>query len=463
MDDRFRKKEFPALIQSGAVYADWTGAALPPLSLVEGHCRALSAMVLGNPHSFHRPSRFALELADEARQRVLSYFKADPSEYDVIFTANASAAILLLQHFMFEGGDLLLTADNHNSVNGLREVARRAGATVRYSPITDDLFISGAALSKNLRSPSMRGRHLFCYPAKSNWSGIRHELVWIEEAQSHGWQVMLDASAYVSNHDLDLSKYHPDFVPVSFYKMFGYPTGVGALIIRKSAYQHLHKKWFAGGAIILVSVLRDFFVPEVPSPALYEDGTVNFQSLPAVAEGLDFLERLASSGFDRSQHAVEIASSLRRTFRTMDPRASSDGNGVVIHSPLGTDVLSFSLVKGGKFVPTWEVEGRLHQANICVRTGCFCNPGCNEKVFGYTTEEFERFYHSTMKSSDMTLDRLAQYTHGKPIGAFRASFGYVNTMEDARRIGEFVAEELGKVSRVERGHREAGDSMEDSP
>lgn len=389
-------------------------------------------------------------MANEARDTILEYFKAASSEYDVIFTANASAAILLLQHFMFEAGELLLLADNHNTVNGLREVARRAGATVRYSPINYELAIDDEALSRNLVRSPPRGRRLFCYPAKSNWSGTIHDLGWIEVAQSRGWQVMLDAASFVANHELDLSKHHPDFVPISFYKMFGYPTGVGALIIRKSAYQHLAKRWFAGGSIILVSVLRDFYAPEIPSPALYEDGTINFQSLSAVCYGLEFLQKLAASGFDRRIHSLKVASALRSSLSTMDPRAALDGNGVVIHSTLGSDIVSFSLVKGGKFVPTWEVEDRFRRAQVCVRTGCFCNPGCNEKVFGYTTEEFEKLYHSSMTSSDLTLERLSQYTNGKPIGAFRASFGYANLEYDAIRIGEFVAEELEKIPRRSR-------------
>jgi len=39
--------------------------------------------------------------------------------------------------------------------------------------------------------------------------------------------VLLDAAAFVPTNPLDLSVVQPDFVVISFYKMFGYPTGVG--------------------------------------------------------------------------------------------------------------------------------------------------------------------------------------------------------------------------------------------
>ena len=56
-----------------------------------------------------------------------------PRVYDVVFTANASGAIrILAEAFPFERNSrLVLTADNHNSVNGLAWPARRARARVR--------------------------------------------------------------------------------------------------------------------------------------------------------------------------------------------------------------------------------------------------------------------------------------------------------------------------------------------
>jgi molybdenum cofactor sulfurtransferase len=41
------------------------------------------------------------------------------------------------------------------------------------------------------------------------------------------WYVLLDAAAFVSTTPLNLDVYNPDFVTLSFYKMFGFPTGLG--------------------------------------------------------------------------------------------------------------------------------------------------------------------------------------------------------------------------------------------
>ena len=74
--------------------------------------------------------------------------------------------------------------------------------------------------------------NLLAFPAQSNFSGVKHPLDLVDRAQRRGWDVLLDAAAFVATNRLDLSAVTPDFVTVSFYKMFGYPTGVGCLLVR---------------------------------------------------------------------------------------------------------------------------------------------------------------------------------------------------------------------------------------
>lgn len=112
-------------------------------------------------------------------------------------------------------------------------------------------------LDRLLDGARPNGHNLFAYPAQSNFSGVQHPLAWIPKARARGWDVLLDAAAYVPTNHLDLSEWHPDFVTVSFYKMFGYPTGVGALIARQEALRKLRRPWFAGGTITVASVQAD--------------------------------------------------------------------------------------------------------------------------------------------------------------------------------------------------------------
>jgi len=455
--DKFRQEQFPRLCD-GTVYADWTGAALPPKMLIEGYCSNLSGELLGNPHSAHSPSMRSMDLIEQSRSSVLSFFNADPAEYDVIFTAGATSAILLLQHFIFESGELLLLQDNHNSVNGLREIARRQGAVVRYSPILgirslhEDLTIDDLKLRQALMCPRSNGNRLFAYPAKSNYAGTHHSLGWVGFAQQHGWKVLRAAAAYVANDCLDLSLVKPDFVPISFYKMFGFPTGVGALLIRRDAYPCLHKRWFSGGSILLVSVAKDFFAHELVGHSRFEDGTVNFAGIPAIRQGLAFLANIrgnpqgdwtkSDGGKARKGRIQQMAWDLICRLKDLSRGPSPVGdNEVVVHSVPGNDIVTFSLKKDGRFVDPRIVEARADNRKIYLRTGCFCNPGVNETVFGYSVEEFASFYSDAPSAEHLTLERFQQqHLGGRPVGAIRASFGYASAPTDVDRIVDFMEE-----------------------
>jgi molybdenum cofactor sulfurtransferase len=114
------------LDQQGHVYLDYTGGGLYAQSQLIAHMTLLSEGVFGNPHSQNPTSLAMTRLVEQARDYVLQYFNASPDEYLVIFTPNATGALRLVgESYPFGQGDnYLLTFDNHNSVNGIREYAR---------------------------------------------------------------------------------------------------------------------------------------------------------------------------------------------------------------------------------------------------------------------------------------------------------------------------------------------------
>jgi molybdenum cofactor sulfurtransferase len=192
--------------------------------------------VFGNPHSLNPTSSAMTELVEEARAAVLDFFNASRDEYVAIFTPNATGALRLVgEAYPFHSGDrFLLTFDNHNSVNGIREFARARGAETTYVlSEPPDLRVDEQLLPRYFTEAGGEHHNLFAYPAQSNFSGVQHPLEWIEQAHAHGWDVLLDAAAYGPTNRLDLSQWHPDFVALSFYKMFGWPSGVGCLLARR--------------------------------------------------------------------------------------------------------------------------------------------------------------------------------------------------------------------------------------
>ncbi len=96
-------------------------------------------------------------------------------------------------------------------------------------------------------------------------------------------------------------------------------------------------------------------------------------------------------------------------------------------------------------INAWEFEKAADLEKIFVRTGCFCNPGANEKTFGYTINVYEKIYNDKILPHQISIEKLAEFSDGKPIGAIRASFGYVNNFEDVSRFSAFTEDFLSKI------------------
>lgn len=103
-----------------------------------------------------------------------------------------------------------------------------------------------------------QGPGLFILTTQSNVTGIRPNLDILRTAKSAGFSTVLDAAALAPTKRLDLAETARgqtiDAVAISFYKMFGYPTGVGALIAHKEFLKTLRRPYFAGGTVDFVQI-----------------------------------------------------------------------------------------------------------------------------------------------------------------------------------------------------------------
>ena len=129
--DGMRARDYARLDAAGHVYLDYTGGALYAESQLDRHRDLLAGAIFGNPHSANLPSLEMTARVEATRAQILEFFRASPQEYEVIFTPNATGALRLVgESYPFgPGGRYLLTFDNHNSVNGIRQFARARGAT----------------------------------------------------------------------------------------------------------------------------------------------------------------------------------------------------------------------------------------------------------------------------------------------------------------------------------------------
>ncbi|MEE9248390.1 MAG: aminotransferase class V-fold PLP-dependent enzyme [Dehalococcoidia bacterium] len=447
--DELRAGEYSRLDEQNQVYLDYTGGGLYADSQIREHMALLRSGVFGNPHSSNPASEATTRLVEQAREYVLEYFNASPDEYVAIFTPNATGAIKLVgESYPFEPDDhYLLTFDNHNSINGIREYARAKGANVTYVPVVPpELRVDAYRLASYL-DQARPGRHnLFAYPAQSNFSGVQHSLEWIAQAQAKGWDVLVDCAAFLPTNRLDLRRLHPDFVPLSFYKIFGYPTGVGCLLARKGALAKLRRPWFAGGTITIASVQAGgHYLAEGEQG--FEDGTINYLNLPAVKIGL---KHIAAIGVEKIHERVACLTDwLLHSLLTLHHGNSAPL--IRVYGPTDMHMRGATVTMNfydphGKLIDHRRIEELANQVNISLRTGCFCNPGAGEVAHGLTKEEMaEGFKNEKRMTFEQFLTVLDGMGH-KSAGAVRVSLGLVTNFADVYRFMQFAQGFLDKTA-----------------
>jgi selenocysteine lyase/cysteine desulfurase len=290
------------------------------------------------------------------------------------------------------------------------------------------------------------GARLFGFPAQSNFSGVQHPLSLAAAAQGLGFHVLLDAAAFVPAYPLSLRACPADFVALSFYKMFGYPTGVGALVARRDALARLRRPWFAGGTVDYASVQLSRHQLRQGAER-FEDGTANFLDIPALESGFAWRDRLGLARV--SAHVQGLTTelltglaSLRHSdgtplVRTYGPDTN---NTAALPQPdrRGGTVAFNVLARNGQVVPFGVVEQRANAAGVLLRGGCFCNPGAAEAAFQLDADRMARCLDTL--DQDFTIPGLQRCAGPDvTIGAVRASVGPPNNRRDIARALDVVA------------------------
>jgi molybdenum cofactor sulfurtransferase len=395
----------------------------------------------GNPHSASASSQLASQRIDNTRLKVLRLFNADPTEYDVVFVANATAGIkLVMEAFanMEEGFWFGYHRDAHTSLIGVREAATNGTRC----------FTSDEEVHSWFEDCHFSGKGLFAYPAQSNMNGRRLSLDWCKDLRKSGRKAysLLDAAALVSTSPLDLSSSSdaPDFTVLSFYKMFGFPD-LGALIIRKSSGDIFkHRKYFGGGTVETVACMEDqwHFRKDGTLHDALEDGTLPVHNIIALDIAIDIHKRLFGGFKEISKHTSFLAQTLYGKLHGL-----KHANGASVcelygeNAPLVGDwnrgpvvALNFRDSKG-RWISNQEVQKLATIKNIHIRNGNLCNPGGVSHALCISTKDLHDNYSAGLRCGSET-DILG----GKPTGVIRVSFGAMSTLSDLEAFIDFVSE-----------------------
>lgn len=389
---------------------------------------------------------------------MLWFFKADPSHFDLIFVANATAAVkLVVDSFQAcnsrAGFWYGYHSDSHTSLVGARELAV-AGSRCFYSDAEVEEWIETDA------EPQLEGRdcgagpssRLFAYPAQSNMNGRRLPLDWpgrlrrSSKFHHDNLYTLLDVAAFAATAQVDLSDSDnaPDFTALSFYKIFGYPD-LGALIVRKEAsHVLLMRSYFGGGTVdMVINGEGKEWVARKQSSVheALEDGTPAFHNIASLESALIVHHKLYGSMEKVSRHTTQVALAMYRQLIALSHsdgtpvcRIYTDANPGYGNSSLQGPTITFNVRDSrGNWIGKSDFERLAILNGLQLRTGGLCNPGGIASCLGIDAKEMRHNYDEGLRCGN-GLDEI----NGKPTGVVRISFGAMSNNKDVKSFMRFL-------------------------
>eukprot|EP00906_Rhabdomonas_costata_P026417 RCo037622 len=491
-----RETEFSRLHE--LIYLDHTGSALYPASYIGEVCDLLQQEVFGNPHTISSCSRKSQANVERARQKVLEFFSTDDDNYDVIFTSSATQALRIVgESFPWDKRSVFgYTFENHTSVLGLRSYAASAGA--RVASLNNHNLVALLSGQENpltchdssldAEGGASDGWSLFAFPAEENFSGRRLPVSMVQHLRKvldSKWKILVDAASWAGHSPLSLAarECQPDYVVVSFYKICGFPTSLGALLCRRptppplphsvplasnhcsvGAGQLLRKRFVGGGSVLHVSAAPSAVASLKELPERFEDGTVDFIGLTCLPIGLRKIQELSMEAIH--DHCIALAQYLAAV---LDGLRHSTGVPAVVlygaHNRITSamaqgPIVTFNVVdSGGRYVGLNRVLDVFSARGIQVRGGMLCNAGACLSEVGIPEPAFEDFIRSSRsvphEAGSSSVRAVPSPTPsasgavevvteegcgtevrigGLPLGAIRVSVGYYNTFEDVDAV-----------------------------
>ncbi|KAL6919937.1 hypothetical protein FSHL1_003915 [Fusarium sambucinum] len=443
-----RETEFPMIKDS--IYLDHAGSTLCSKSLMDSFAREMTTVLYGNPHSASQSSQQSTSRVEDARMNLLTFFGADPAEYDVVFVANATAGVKLVVDAMrtqAQGFQYAYHQACHTSLVGVRE---EAVASISIDNNAVGLWLRGQSPFQDMKNSSPTT--LFAYPAQSHMDGKRYPLSWTKHIQTtpqntgHRILTLLDASSFVATSHLDLSnsQISPDFTVLSLYKVFGFPD-LGALLVKRSSeWVFNNRKYFGGGTVdMVVSGKEKWHAPK--SYSLHErleDGTLPFHNIVALDIAMKVHQKLFGSMDQVSSHTSYLG---QRMLQGLSNMRHANGTPVcVMYTATSGDeeglgngpIISFNLRNShGAWISLAEYEKLANLKNIHIRTGGLCSPGGIASALDLQPWEMKNNF-----SAGFRCGTDNDIMSGKPTGIIRASLGAMSTEADVDNFVAFIDE-----------------------
>lgn len=393
------RRDFPALDQRihgrPLVYFDNAATTQKPRQVIQALVHYYERDNANVHRGIHELSMRATRAFEAARERAAKFINAR-SAGEIIWTRGVTEAVNLVantwgQKFIKAGDVILLTEmEHHSNLVPWQFLARRAGAELRFLPVTGD----DGLLDLSRLDDYLAGRvKLLSLVHISNSLGTINPVVELcARARERGITTLVDAAQSAGHRPLDVREIGCDFLAVSGHKMCG-PTGIGFLYGRGEVLEQL-PPWHGGGEMILTA---DYHKSSYkPAPHRFEAGTPDISGPIGLHAAMDYLDaigrqRIAEHDLQLGAYVCEKLGAIKN-IRIFGPRAGRAG------------LVSFLL----KDIHAHDVSELANQRGVALRGGHHCTQPLMRKLGVESTSRASFYFYNTASEIDRFVEALAE-------------------------------------------------------
>jgi cysteine desulfurase/selenocysteine lyase len=394
------REEFPILQRRvgddvQVVYLDNAATTQTPNRVIDvfgDYYRGYNANVHRGIHHLSQEASIAYE---EAHDRLAEFVGASGGREEMIFTKNTTESMNLVAYAWglneLEPGDevVLTEMEHHASLVTWQQIAKRAGAEVKYIRVDED----GRLDMDHAKELIGEDTQMVSVVHVSNTLGTVNPVEELAElAHDNGSYIFVDGAQAVPTRPVDVEAIDADFYAFSGHKMAG-PTGVGGLYGKKEILEEM-EPFLYGGDMITKVTFEDATWNELPWK--YEAGTPLIAEGIAMAEAADYLDELGMENVrEHEERLAEYAYDRLSEFDDIEiygPEPGPDRGGLV----------SFNL----ESVHAHDLASIMNDYAVAIRAGDHCTQPLHDKLGVAASARASFYVYNTTEEIDVLVDAI---------------------------------------------------------
>lgn len=386
------RKDFPILSKKinnkPLIYFDNAATSQTPTSVINSISNYYNNYNANIHRGVHSLSEEATKDFESARTKIKKHFNAGNTK-EIIFTSGTTHSINIVANGytdILKSGDEIIVSglEHHSNIVPWQMMTKKNNAKLKVIPLKENGELD-LQVFENLISEKTK---IVFVNHVSNALGVINPIEKIIKiSHENGAVVLIDGAQSSAHFNIDLLKLDVDFFTASAHKLCG-PTGIGFLYGKKELLD-LIPPFMGGGEMISDVTFEKTTYADLPHK--FEAGTPNISGAIAFGYALDYLNNIGLDNIKKYEDfLLEYATKKLKKI---------DGMIIYGDTPNKTSLISFNI----KDLHAYDIGSILDKFGIAVRTGQHC--------------------------AQPIMD------HFKISGTVRASFSFINTIEE---IDEFI-------------------------